>query len=221
MERTDIQRSRRREFIRIAVPTILENLVGVIITLIDTKMLSPLGKAAVSAVSLTSQPKLLFLSVFYALGTAASIFVAQALGRKDREEANDYFHTVLRISFILSIAMGIVIALLAGPLMRLFSRQRETMAMSVTFFRIIMGFIGFQAVSIVLNAALRGIGQTKVTFLSSVFMGACDIVGNYLLIEGHCGFPALGVAGDAIGTIAGTVLACEIGEHTSELQSRI
>ena len=73
-----------------------------------------------------------------------------------------------------------------------------------------MGFMGFQAVSIVLNAALRGIGQTKVTFLSSLFMGAGDILGNYLLIEGHWGFPALGVAGDAIGTVMGTVLACAV-----------
>ena len=200
----------RKEFVGIAVPAILETLVGVIITSIDTKMIAPLGKGAVSAVSLTAQPKLLFLSVFYALGTAASIFVSQALGKKDCEEANEYFHSVIRICIILSVILGCGLALLAGPVMGLFSRQRETMAMSVSFFRIIMGFMVFQTVSIVLNAALRGIGQTKVTFISSLFMGAGDILTNYLLIEGHCGFPALGVAGDAFGTVVGTMAACAV-----------
>ena len=206
MIRSDV----RKEFIRIAVPAILETLVGVIITSIDTKMIAPLGKGAVSAVSLTAQPKLLFLAIFYALGTSASIFVSQALGKKDREEANEYFHSIMRICIFLSVVLGCGLALLAGPVMGLFSRQKETMEMSVSFFRIVMGFMIFQTVSIVLNAALRGIGQTKVTFISSIFMGAGDILVNYLLIEGHCGFPALGVAGDAFGTVAGTIAACAV-----------
>ena len=210
MEKNKIRSDVRNEFIRIAIPAILENLVGVLITSIDTKMIAPLGKGAVSAVSLTAQPKLLFFAIFYALGTAASIFVAQALGKKDREEANEYFHSVLRICIFLSLVLGGGLALLAGPVMRLFSRQKETLALSVTFFRIIMGLMIFQTVSIVLNAALRGIGQTKVTFISSIFMGAGDILVNYLLIEGHCGFPALGVAGDALGTVAGTIAACGV-----------
>ena len=200
--------SRGREFARIALPAILEGLVGVIITTIDTRMISPLGKGAVSAVSITTQPKLLFMAIFYALGTAASIFVSQALGRKDREEANACFHAILRICVVLSIIAGAGLAIFARPVMRLCSRQQETLEMSVTFFRIIMGGILLQNVSIVLNAALRGIGQTRVTFISSIFMGIGDILVNYLLIEGHLGFPAMGVAGDAVGTVAGTAAAC-------------
>ena len=213
MENRNINLNFKNELIGIAVPAILENLVSVFITAIDTRMIAPLGKTAVSAVSLTVQPKLLFFSIFYALGTAASIYVSQALGRKDREEANEYFHTVLRICILLSVVLGAGLALLAGPVMRLFSRQHETLAISISFFRIIMGFMIFQTVSIVLNAALRGIGKTRVTFVSSIFMGVVDILVNYMLIEGHWGFPALGVAGDAIGTVAGTVAACIVSVY--------
>ena len=210
MRELNVELSRRREFARIALPAILESLVGVIITTIDTRMISPLGKGAVSAVSITTQPKLLFMAIFYALGTAASIFVSQALGRKEREEANAYFHAILRICVVLSILVGAGLVIFARPVMRLCSRQQETLEMSVTFFRIIMGGILLQNVSIVLNAALRGIGQTRVTFISSIFMGMGDILVNYLLIEGHLGFPAMGVAGDAIGTVAGTAAACAV-----------
>ena len=55
----------RQEFLKIAFPAILENAVVVLITSIDTKMISPLSHTALSAVALTTQPKLLVFSLFY------------------------------------------------------------------------------------------------------------------------------------------------------------
>ena len=75
----------KKEIIRIAVPAVLESLISVVITTIDTRMISPLGSAAVSAVSMTTQPKLIFLLIFFALGTTASVFVSQALGKKGQK----------------------------------------------------------------------------------------------------------------------------------------
>ena len=72
--------NRTIEFLKIAFPAILESLVSVIIATIDTKMIACLGKPAISAVSFTTQPKLIFFSVFFALGTTVSILVAQAYG---------------------------------------------------------------------------------------------------------------------------------------------
>lgn len=54
-------------------------------------MIACLGKPAISAVSFTTQPKLIFFSVFFALGTTVSILVAQAYGKRDEREANYYF----------------------------------------------------------------------------------------------------------------------------------
>jgi putative MATE family efflux protein len=139
-----------------------------------------------------------------------SVFVAQALGRKDREEANAYFQTILRITVILSLVLGILCGLLAVPIMSVCNRQPDTVGMSISFFRIIMFFLVFNTVSIVLNAALRGIGKTRLTLISSVSMGVVDIFVNYLLIEGHWGFPKLGVVGDALGTVCGMATACAI-----------
>jgi len=186
----------------------MESIIAVIISTVDTQMISGLGKGAVSAVSFTTQPKLIILAIFYAMGTAVSVFVAQALGRQDRKEANVYFQAILRLSAGLSLVLGILAGIFAGPIMSLCNRQADTVGMSVDFFRIIMIFLVFNATSIVLNAALRGIGKTRLTLISSVIMGAADIFVNYLLIEGHWGFPALGIVGDAIGTVSGMVAAC-------------
>ena len=199
-----------KQIFTIGIPAVIESIVAVIIGTIDTKMISGLGKGAVSAVSFTSQPKLIILSIFFAMGTAVSVFVAQALGRRDREEANAYFQTILRITILLSLALGILSGLLAGPIMAVCNRQPDTVGLSVSFFRIIMFCLVFNAVSIVLNAALRGIGRTRLTLISSVSMGVVDVFVNYLLIEGHWGFPKLGVVGDALGTVCGMATACLI-----------
>ena len=201
----------KMEIVRIAGPAVLESLIAVIITTIDTKMISPLGSAAVSAVSITTQPKLIFLAAFFALGTAASVFISQALGKKDSREANAYFHSILRVTIFGSLIFGGVIALLADPIMRLCSRQQETISISAGFFRIIMGFMIFNTVSIVVNASLRAIGKTNVTLISSVAMGAADLLFNYLLIEGNLGFPRLEVAGDALATVAGSAASAVVG----------
>ena len=94
--------------------------------------------------------------------------------------------------------------------MKICNHQDDTLDLSVSFFRIIMGFMFFQAVSTVLNASLRGIGKTKVTLVSNVAMGISDILFNYLLIEGRLGFPRLEIRGDAIATVLGSISACII-----------
>ena len=196
------------EFVSIAVPAILESMMMVVVASIDTKMISGLGGAAISAVSLTAQPKIFVLSIFFALGTAVSVFVAQARGRGNREEANGYFHSILWVALLLSVVLGSLLAFFAEPVMALCNRQADTMGMSAVFFRIVMGGMIFQTTSIILNAALRGLGKTDITLTSNLALAAVDILFNYLLIEGRCGFPLLEVAGNAFATVLGTAAAC-------------
>lgn len=57
-----------------------------------------------------------------------------------------------------------------------------------------------------MNAALRGIGKTKITLLSNSVICVTDIIFNYFLIGGEGWFPALAVAGAAV-TVIGQHLA--------------
>jgi len=205
-----VRNKEKSEILKIGIPAVLESLLAAVVTSIDTQMISPLGKGAVSSVALTAQPKLLFFSIFFALGIAVFIFVSQAYGKKDRAEANAYFHWVLRLTIALSVVMGIALSVFATPVMRLFSRQTETLAMSVDFFRIVTGYMVFMAISTVINAAMRAIGKTNVTLVAGVLSGAVDILLNYCLIEGHWGFPRLEIKGDATATVAGTVVSCAV-----------
>lgn len=198
------------EIAKIAVPAMLESLVIVAVAVIDTKMIAVLGDKAISAVSLTAQPKVFVLSVFFALGTALSFFIARAYGKNDREEAKEYLFSVLKIGITGAVVFGTLLFVFARPVMELCSRQAETIELSAEFFSIIMGFMIFQVSSIILNGALRGLGKTHVTLIASLTLGLVDILFNYLLIEGHCGFPRLEVTGNAIATVLGSVASLAV-----------
>ena len=203
-----IDHDKIKKIIRIAVPAVFESIIAVVIATIDTKMISVLGNGAISAVNFTTQPKLLVFAIFFALGTALSFFISEAYGRKDKADANKFFIYILRVTIALSIIMGVVLFFLAKPIMLICNKQADTVDMSVSFFRIIMAFMLFHNISVVINNALRGIGKMKVTLISSIVMGIVDVIFNYLLIEGHLGFPALGIEGDAYATVLGTFAAC-------------
>lgn len=198
------------EIAKIAIPAMLESLVIVAVAVIDTKMISVLGNKAISAVSLTAQPKIFVLSIFFALGTALSFFIARAYGKNDREEAKEYFFSVLKIGITSAIVLGVLLFVFARPIMELCSRQKETVELSAEFFSIVMGFMIFQVFSILLNSALRGLGKTNVTLIAGLALSLVDILFNYLLIEGRFGFPRLEVTGNAIATVLGSVAALAV-----------
>lgn len=111
-----------------------------------------------------------------------------------------------------TIIMGVIVSIVAVSGADLFihlsGSEPETHDMAVVYFRIIMGGMIFNIVSLVINASLRGAGNTKVAMKTNITSNLVNLVGNYLLINGNLGFPKLGIAGAAIATVIGTVVAC-------------
>ena len=175
-----------------AWPAVLESFFIALAGMIDVKMVSNLGSYAVAAVGLTTQPKFLGLAFFIATNVALSALVARRFGEKRREDANQVMITALVMSILVCAVISTLCVTLANPIINLCGSQPDTHAAAVTYFRIIMGGIIFSVISMTINVT------------SSVL----NICGNYLLIEGHFGFPALGIAGAAIATVFGTVVAC-------------
>ena len=191
-----------------AWPAVLESFFVALAAMIDIQMVSNLGSYAVAAVGLTTQPKFLGLSLFIATNVAVSALVARRRGENRREDANQVLVTALTLTVAACVVISLLCVLLANPIIDLCGSAPDTHAAAVTYFRIIMGGLLFSVVSLVINAALRGSGNTRIAMTTNVTSSVLNICGNYLLIEGHFGFPALGIAGAAIATVFGTVVAC-------------
>lgn len=192
---------------RIAWPSTLESFLISLVSLIDTIMVSTLGKEAIAAVGLTTQPKFIGLALFLSLNVAVSALVARRFGEKDRQGANRVLGQSLLLTVLLAVVVSVLCVCLADPIMRFAGSAPQTHADAVAYFRIIMGGMMFNVLSMVINAAQRGAGNTKIAMRTNIVSNLVNIVFNYLLIGGNLGFPRLGVAGAAIATVLGTVFA--------------
>ena len=199
-----------RKAVKIAWPAVLESFCVALVGMIDSFMVSKLGPSAVSSVGLTTQPKFLGLAIFIAVNIAVSAVVARRKGEQDKDSAN----RVLLIALIFTVLMGAVISIIAVSnadfFMKLSGSNAETHEGAVVYFQIIMGGIMFNLISLVINAALRGAGNTKIAMVTNLTSNGVNLVGNYLLIHGNFGFPALGIKGAAIATVFGTMVACTL-----------
>ena len=199
-----------RETLRIAWPSMLESFLVALVGFIDTVMVSGLGTAAIAAVGLTTQPKFICLAVFLSLNVAVSALVARRRGQDDPEKANRVLVQSILITLGLTAVISVAAFALADPILRLAGSAPDTHEDAVAYFRIITAGMVFNTLTMVINAAQRGAGNTRIAMKTNIVANLVNICFNYLLIGGNLGFPELGVRGAAIATVLGTVCACAL-----------
>ena len=196
-----------RKALGVAWPAMMENFFVTLAGMIDTMMVSAMGSYAVEPVGLTAQPKFIGLTLFMCINFAVSSLVARRKGEQRQDKANEICLTAILLTVLACVAVTILFVAAAPVMMRLAGSNEDTHEAAVLYFRIIMGGMFINVLTMVINAAQRGSGNTKLAMRTNVVSSLVNIMFNYLLIEGHFGFPAWGIMGAAIATVLGTVVA--------------
>ena len=197
-----------RATFHMAWPSIVESFFVAFAGLVDSLMVSSLGSYAVAAVGLTTQPKFIGLALFFALNVAISALVARRRGEEKPAQANQILSTAIVFILAAAVISSVLFVMLADPIIHMCGSTPQTHDSAVAYFRIIMGGMIFNCIQMGINSAQRGAGNTKITMRTNVTSNTVNIIFNYLLINGHFGFPALGIHGAALATVLGTVIAC-------------
>ena len=200
-------RGMTKKALSVAWPAMAESFFVALAGMIDTMMVSALGPSAVAAVGLTNQPKFIGLTIFFGINVAVSALVARRKGEQRQDTANQILLTAIILACIACVAVTAIFVIFAPWMMELAGSNTDTHEMSVEYFRIIMGGTFFNVITMVINSAQRGSGNTKLSMTTNLTSSIVNIIFNYLLIEGHFGFPRWGIRGAAIATVLGTVVA--------------
>ncbi len=201
-----------KEVFVIALPAIAELVLMSLIGSADTIMVGQLGKNALAAVSLPSQPRMIMLMLFFALNVGVTAIVARRKGEGKREAANATLRNAILLGFVLSVMVAALAVVFAEPLMRLAGGHDRTvddalvLKGAVDYFVIMAYALPVNAVSMCISAALRGVGDTKIPMKVNIISNLVNVFFNYLLIFGHLGFPAMGVRGAALASVIGMVV---------------
>ena len=191
----------------IAWPSALEAFLVALIASVDTIMVGTLGPEAISAVGITTQPKFLVLSAIVSLNIGVTTIVARRKGEDNRQAANRCLMQGVLLSIILALLIGAIAFVWAEPILVFAGAGSDILADSVLYFRIILVGNFFFSVSLTINAAQRGVGNTRISMFTNLTANGINLIFNFLLIGGHLGFPRWGVMGAAVATALGNIVA--------------
>lgn len=206
----EVFRDTFKDTFKVAWPSMIEFFFTALVSIIDSLMVSGVGKAAVAAINLTVQPIQIRLTPFTAISIALAALVARRCGEKKRKDTNAILLTAIWLIIGLSVIISVAFFLAADPLIRACGSNADTHDMAVMYFRMIACATPFTTMQMCINSAQRGVGNTKVAMVTHLVSSGVNVILNFLLIEGRFGFPRLEVLGAAIATLVSMFTACVI-----------
>ena len=190
---------------KLILPLIMEQLLAILVGMLDTVMISGVGEAAVSGVSLVDNINILVIQVFSALATGGAVVAGHALGQRREEEAGRSAWQMVLFLLYASVATTVVLIGAHKTILRAIFGQVEAGVMaSATTYLIITGLsICPLALYNGCAALFRAMGNSKITMYISLLMNLLNLVGNATLIFVF----KMGVAGAAISTTVSRTVA--------------
>lgn len=180
---------------KLIVPLIFEQALAITVGMADTMMVSSVGEAAVSGVSLVDMINVLIFSVLAALSTGGAVVTSQCLGAGKKEEARRSAKQLLYTVIAVGIGIAAAVILVKEALLRLFfgSIEMDVMENALIYLTISAASFPFLAVYNACAALFRSMGNSQITLKVSILINLVNIIGNAVCIFGlHMG--AAGVA---------------------------
>ena len=190
------------------IPVVLEQLLNSIMGTADTMMVSNVGSAAISAVSLVDSINVLVIQAFSALAAGGAIICAQYIGQRSKEKANESARQVLFIITAISVAVSLICLVFQKPLLRLIfgSVEPAVMRASETYFFYTALSFPFIAAYDSAASIFRAQDNTKGPMIISMISNVMNIAGNAVMIWGF----HMGVAGAALSTLISRIFCAVV-----------
>ena len=206
-----------RMVLLIVVPVIIQNGITNFVSLLDNIMVGQVGTEQMSGVAIVNQFMTVFNICIFGGVSSAGIFTAQYYGQGSQEGVRNTFRFKFIVCILLTAAATALFLAAGDRLIMLYlhdGAQSGDIAKTLEYGKeylavIIFGIVPY-AVSQTYASTLRETGETLLPMKAGIFAVLVNLLGNYLLIFGKFGFPALGAVGAAIATDIARIVECVI-----------
>ena len=206
-----------RRLFTVMLPILTQNLITNFVNLLDNVMVGQVGTEPMSGVAIVNQLLFVFnLCVFGGLA-GAGIFTAQFYGKSDNKGVADSFRGKLYIALgVLAVAFFVFIGFGERLILAFIHEGQENLDMAATlaygkdYLRVMLLQLLPFAVMQIYASTLRETGETLLPMKAGIVAVLVNLTGNYILIFGKLGVPALGVVGAAIATVISRYVECLI-----------
>lgn len=195
---------------KLTFPIAMEQFFRILVSSVDTMMLSSYSNEAVAAVGMTSQYAFFLNLIFSVICTGCTIVLAQYIGaNKDKKELNQIAQSCTVMITGVSILIMLLVFFGTGPLLNCYQLEDSVRHYAWQYFVIYGGaFCFFNAFSLLQGAILRSYGYTSEAMIVSIVANVVNVLGNALSLYGWFGLPVIGVPGVAAASGFSMVVSC-------------
>ncbi len=190
---------------KLIIPLLLEQTLAITVGMTDTIMVSSVGEAAISGVSLVDMFNNLIISVLAALATGGAVVTSQFIGAGHKDDACRSAKQLIFTATVITICISVFVIVFNKQILRLFFGKIEDDVMTNAIIYMIICTLSFPFLAVYNSCAalFRAMGNSQMTFKVSLLMNAINVGGNALCVYGlH-----MGVEGVAIPTLVSRAVA--------------
>lgn len=185
---------------KLVLPIFIETALVMMLGVVDTMMLSQHSDNAVAAVGVVNQLVNLAVLVFQVISFGTTVLCAQYLGAGLKERMVQATGVAIALNAGMGLVMSAILYFGCHWMLDLMGLRPELLGEGVSYMRIVGAFAFFQAISLAISASLRSADKVIYPMMVTLVVNILNIIGNYTLIFGKFGMPAMGVEGAAIST---------------------
>ncbi len=190
---------------KLSLPMIMQNLITFSLGLIDTLMVSQLGKEAMSAVTAANVPVFILISLVFGFQSGLGILVSQYWGKKDMKSISRAIGVAAGLGTTMIVILAVLFFLFPVQIMDLLSNNHELSLLCAPYLQVIGFSYVFNMLSSIYISAQRSVENPNFGMKVFGFSTLLNTGLNYVLIFGKFGFPMLGVQGAAIATLCARI----------------
>lgn len=191
----------RKNVRALTLPIFIEMLMVAMMGATDTFMLSHYDNDAVAAVGVANQLITFAFLVFQIINIGTSVLCSQYLGAGNCRKMEQVTAMALLLNIVSGIILSLVLSLGASTLLGWMGLKDDLMAYGLPYMQLAGAFAFFQAIHLTISASLRSDHKAKYPMMVVILVNIVNIIGNYALIFGNLGMPAMGVEGAATATV--------------------
>ncbi len=191
----------------VAFPLIVQGLVFQLQSLTDKAFLGNLDTKYVSAVGAAQMPFYTVVDSMGAISIGLVIIISTLYGAGQKDKINAYVKSTALYHMLIGIAFFLLWELFAEPILVFFKTDALIIDYSVTYIRICAIYLLVFGIDSAFQSMLQGIGDTKPIMYSGILKVGLNMLISWVLVFGKLGFPALNIAGAAIGTVVADIIA--------------
>ncbi|MGN1182377.1 MAG: MATE family efflux transporter [Faecalibacillus sp.] len=194
--------------ITMSLPIIISMLVQACYNIVDSIFVAQISEHALTAVSLAFPAQNLLIA--FGGGTAVGInaLLARSLGEKNQQHANSVANHAIWIWIIMSVVFAIIGMTCGKLFFQAQTNNTDILNLGVQYFTIVVGLSFGLFGQFIFERLLQATGRTVQTMITQGTGAIINIILDPIFIFGLCGMPRLGVAGAAVATVIGQIVAC-------------